>query len=852
MMGLGERSLDSNNNYLKNHLIKKLLLVSFVLFLFSFSVNAQEGISRLDGISICNSATYEQRLILRNVDDLPVLYSVSVDEKSKTYVTISEPEAFIAARSTGHVTAFITPPRDFEGSIEYTITTNDGRISQVVQDVEAVKCYNIKVDPVVYSVRQCPCRPAMFTFDISNIEGFTDTISLDVDAPEGYVSGLDEKMILVGGEGKEVSFFLTLPCDKYGEFSYDFIVESKRSDYKITVPFNLFVDRDCLDFDMAFGEQYALVSNRTLEIEPEPKEELSYDFCLGRNYYVPIIVNNPADYENAFKISSETYDWFSFSNTSFQIAPRQEFITGVFVYSEDPDMLGNTTLPVNIEGYLGGIEHSELLNISFQDCGLVNLSQIEDQAPADSGLMQWLLVLIVLILIVIGVLLIVLQTKKSEKQAKIIFFDEDRKKEEKQKIAKGDELYDKTFEEKKAPVQKRVAAAVLLVILVLLIIIGFALISPYIIDNLSLPKVNISIGDGFMNISNQTNMTNMTDGTVNETINMTPGNVTGPNVSLPPQNLTNDTVPTNMTNQSDEQVTGAFDFISQNFFWLIILPLIVLVALVLIVVIVVIVLTFARRMPRKKRELEIISKEQDKKAKELQEIKKQLKKEVAKQKNIKKKVAERPEDERNNQIFLFVLLAFAIIAFIVLFAYTSIHKPFGFVVTQQQGVDPELNATIQRILGNVSLQEDTDTIKIIEQGSSKTFSIADMVSDPDSDDLTFRHTPVNNVSIQIDEFGEVTVTPDPGWTGITTVSFIADDGKGGVAYSPDFFFIVKEKQEQTLWQRFLVWLVVNLNLLIVLITAIIVIIIIAFILKTQKPREKKRVLLVKKKKTRRR
>jgi predicted PurR-regulated permease PerM len=848
-MGPGERSLDSNNNYLKNQLMMRFLIVSFILISLSFPVFSQGTQSTLDKISICNGATYEQRLILKNEEDLPVLYSVSVDEQSGSFVAISQPEVFVAARSTEYVTVFITPPRDFNGEIRYTIKTNDGRSSRMLQQVEAQKCYNIEVDPVVYSVGQCPCRPAMFTFDVRNTQGFTDTISLDVDAPEGYVSGLDETMILLGGEEKEISFFMTLPCDIYGEFSYDFIVESGRSDYKLTVPFSLFIDRDCYSFDLDLAVEYVLIPNTTVEIDPEPKDELSYDLCLGRNYYIPIIVSNPTDYENAYVISSQEYDWFSFSNTSFRIAPQEEFITGGFVYAEDPGRLMKTTLPVSIEGYLGGIEQSEILNISFQDCGLVNLSLEQEEAGSGSALMQWLLVLVVLAFIVLIVLLIVLLTKKSGKQAKIIFFDEDKKREDRKEKKKDEELYDRTFEEKKAPFEKRLAAVVLLVILVLLIIIGFALISPFIIENLSLPKVNISIGEGFFNISNQTNMTaNMT----NQTMNITPENMTEPNITLPPDNQTNITEPSNMTNQTDEPGPGAFEFISQNFFWLIILPLIILVALVLIVVLVVIILSVARRMPKKSKELEIVSKEQEKKAKELQEIKKQLKKEVAKQKSIRKKAVDKPKESRNNQIFLFVLLAFAIIAFIVLFAYTSIHKPFGFVVTQQPGVDSELNATIQRILGNISLQEDTETIKIIDQGSQKTFNIAGMVSDPDSDELTFRHTPVNNISIQIDEFGEVTVTPDPGWTGITTASFIADDGKGGVSYSPDFFFIVKEKQEQALWQSFLVWLVVNLNLLIVLITALIVIIIIAFILKTQKPRDRKRILLVKKKKTRRR
>lgn len=62
--------------------------------------------------------------------------------------------------------------------------------------------------------------------------------------------------------------------------------------------------------------------------------------------------------------------------------------------------------------------------------------------------------------------------------------------------------------------------------------------------------------------------------------------------------------------------------------------------------------------------------------------------------------------------------------------------------------------------------------------------------DADEDYLVITHSPVKNLSIYMDGT-YVKVMPDKNFVGERRVVFTADDSKGGVAYSPEFIFVVK-------------------------------------------------------------
>lgn len=79
---------------------------------------------------------------------------------------------------------------------------------------------------------------------------------------------------------------------------------------------------------------------------------------------------------------------------------------------------------------------------------------------------------------------------------------------------------------------------------------------------------------------------------------------------------------------------------------------------------------------------------------------------------------------------------------------------------------------------------------------SLSINLSLIFSDPDGDKLIFTSTQPDNMTVDID--GEiVTLTPDPGLSGRSTVSFTADDGKGGIIQSGELTLCIEETQEES-------------------------------------------------------
>lgn len=92
--------------------------------------------------------------------------------------------------------------------------------------------------------------------------------------------------------------------------------------------------------------------------------------------------------------------------------------------------------------------------------------------------------------------------------------------------------------------------------------------------------------------------------------------------------------------------------------------------------------------------------------------------------------------------------------------------------------------------------------------------------DADEDYLVITHSPVKNLSIAMDGT-YVKVTPDKDFTGERRVIFTADDSKGGIAYSPEFIFVVKPIPEfVTKSSKNIAGIIVSVIVVIILLTLI--------------------------------
>jgi PGF-pre-PGF domain-containing protein len=98
--------------------------------------------------------------------------------------------------------------------------------------------------------------------------------------------------------------------------------------------------------------------------------------------------------------------------------------------------------------------------------------------------------------------------------------------------------------------------------------------------------------------------------------------------------------------------------------------------------------------------------------------------------------------------------------------------------------------------------------------------------DPDSDPLTFTYTPVDHIVVTIAN-SVATFIPEHGWYGTATITFTADDGKGGKVSSNPIQLIVTHVPTPTFWQKVLTgierysgYIVAGIVLLVLLIVAL--------------------------------
>jgi hypothetical protein len=170
--------------------------------------------------------------------------------------------------------------------------------------------------------------------------------------------------------------------------------------------------------------------------------------------------------------------------------------------------------------------------------------------------------------------------------------------------------------------------------------------------------------------------------------------------------------------------------------------------------------------------------------------------------------------------------------------YTELCRPIGVQM---------MNETVN--VSNVSvINADSATTIIWNKNRDKTYDLREYVTDANDDTLTFTATPVNNITVTIGNDGTVLLRPEPGWSGERVVNFIADDGKGGRAYSPDITLVVLDQEDPfygPVWNPLRNFVLENINYFLLALVFIVVLIIFLILQTKEQP---KKVLVRRKRK----
>lgn len=126
-----------------------------------------------------------------------------------------------------------------------------------------------------------------------------------------------------------------------------------------------------------------------------------------------------------------------------------------------------------------------------------------------------------------------------------------------------------------------------------------------------------------------------------------------------------------------------------------------------------------------------------------------------------------------------------------------------------------------------------------DEDTTLVIDLNEVFLDKENDKLSFSNTPVPYIDVEYED-GRAYLTPHKDWNGNGTVVFIASDGKGGTASTPEIMLKVEEMPEWLQWTKEHLWYVIAAGCLVILLA----IILISYGISRRKP---KRLILKRKK-----
>ena len=120
---------------------------------------------------------------------------------------------------------------------------------------------------------------------------------------------------------------------------------------------------------------------------------------------------------------------------------------------------------------------------------------------------------------------------------------------------------------------------------------------------------------------------------------------------------------------------------------------------------------------------------------------------------------------------------------------------------------------------------------VLYKNSVKRLDLSKLAEDPEGDALSFSATPVANISVVI-EGSTAIIAPEKDWHGDSVVNFIADDNRGGRAFSPDIYIVVLDEEGFPSWD-WLVRSIQNYIIYVLLVLAVLVVVIVLLMLRRE-------------------
>ncbi len=345
-----------------------MLLFSVILMLSNF-VNAEIIVDKYKieddfilssnnaVIKTCACSTFLDIVSVKNTGTHIATYIISSDTK---YVSLYPNTFTLKPSQEIRLLSYIGVPCGSDGfDFNIKVSSDKGLEKVMRQKVEAEKCQNLLLSPIIDEASVEPCRNATYSFLINNTDGFTETYSFSLDAFSEYALFTENPVVVESMQSKQVSFVIKPDCGYNGLFNLTLKAEAKYSDYKAVMPLTL---------DIAPKYDFSLSGSEEIDACVNDKKEIEYKIL------------NLADFENEYILSVEDPNWVKLSANKFSLEPDQE---GAFNLEIEPAKTGSFDVRIMAKSKLGSLEAVKDITVIVKDCYDFKIYFVEDQICKD-------------------------------------------------------------------------------------------------------------------------------------------------------------------------------------------------------------------------------------------------------------------------------------------------------------------------------------------------------------------------------------------------------------------------------------------------------------------------------------
>ncbi|MFH1850126.1 MAG: hypothetical protein ABH879_08165 [archaeon] len=345
-------------------------VVIFVVLLSAsgFSLSDFQLFSENAELRSCACVPVIEDLIIINTGDTPDSYSFTGGGDASGFANYIPAVLVLAPGDSATVKNYLTVPCSARGnySLDTIITSGSGLRSQFRQNVIADACVNFELRTGTNSLRNYPCLPTTFSFNLKNIGAHVETYRIGVEPGSNVILSMD--VVALGlGQDTDIAVLVAYPCEVFGDLNFSLRVTAENTRIMGEMPFYLTIDPS-YNYSVSTGAPVSYPNDLNLtEIALEDWEEThAYYLCEQEPSVLPIRINNSGYVPNTFVPELEGEPW---AETGGPVS-LWGFHAGVIdIVAEPPaGSAGAYDFDLLVRSVRGNITHEIGLDVNVTEC----------------------------------------------------------------------------------------------------------------------------------------------------------------------------------------------------------------------------------------------------------------------------------------------------------------------------------------------------------------------------------------------------------------------------------------------------------------------------------------------------